>query len=87
MTHVHNYSCPSHTLAKHHVSSIQCCSYIGSRDEYQLNFSAAVQFTFRQPLYMFFENVGSGQVCVDKSGMTEETIQVRISGGEATVAT
>ena len=36
---------------------------------------------------MFFENVGSGQVCVDKSGITEETIQVRISGGEATVAT
>ena len=51
-----------------------------------INCSAAVQFTFRQPMYMFFENVGSGQVCVDKSGITEETIRVRISGGEAIVS-
>ena len=44
--------------------------------------SVAVFFTFRQPLYMFLEGVGSGTVCIDKVNPTVETIRIMISGGK-----
>ena len=39
-------------------------------------------FTFRQQMYMFMENVGMGEVCIDKVNPTVETIRIMISGGE-----
>ena len=38
-------------------------------------------FRFRQPMYMFMENVGTGTVCVDKIGETDQTITVTVTGG------
>ena len=38
-------------------------------------------FTFRQPVYMFMEDVGTGRVCVDKIGDTDQTGTVIVNGG------
>ena len=47
---------------------------------------AAVLFTFRQPLYMFLESVGMGEVCIDKVNPATQTIRIMISGGECWVS-
>ena len=44
-------------------------------------FNTVVTFTFRQPMYMFMEDMGNGTVCVDKIGETDQTITVIVNGG------
>ena len=44
-------------------------------------FNTVVMFRFRQPMYMFMENVGTGMVCVDKVGESDQTITVTVTGG------
>ena len=39
-------------------------------------------FRFRQPMYMFMEDVGTGTVCVDKIGESDRTITVTVTGGK-----
>ena len=46
---------------------------------------AAVVFVFAEPMYLFVENVGTGQVCVEKIGNTTQTLRVMISGGWSTL--
>ena len=43
--------------------------------------NTVVTFTFRQPVYMYMEDVGTGRVCVDKIGDTDQTITVIVNGG------
>ena len=43
--------------------------------------ASVVTFTFRQPMFMFMENVGNGTVCVDRNGATDQTITVVVNGG------
>ena len=38
-------------------------------------------FIFHQPLYLFMENIGTGRVCVDKIGETDQTITMIVNGG------
>ena len=37
--------------------------------------------TFHQPIYTFMENIGTGTVCVDRIGDTDQTITVVVNGG------
>ena len=56
-----------------------CCNF----EKYDLssNGSTVVTFTFSQPVYMFLENVGTGSVCVDKTGNTDQEITITVIGG------
>jgi hypothetical protein len=49
--------------------------------------NVVVTFRFRQPMYMFMEDVGTGTVCVDKIGDSDRTITVTVSGGEYKINT
>ena len=40
-----------------------------------------VQVSFQRPAYMFLENQGTVDVCVEKNGFTPEIIQVVVFGG------
>ena len=40
-----------------------------------------VQVSFQRPAYMFLESQGMVDVCVEKFGFTQETIQVILFGG------
>ena len=42
---------------------------------------SVVTFTFRQPIYTFMENIGTGTVCIDRIGDTDQTITVVVNGG------
>ena len=41
---------------------------------------AVVQFTFRQPMYLFIENGVTGTVCIDKVGQTDQSVTLMVSG-------
>ena len=58
---------------------MQQTTFIKQSKLFYLN--TVVTFTFRQPVYMFMEDVGTGRVCVDKIGNIDQTITVIVNGG------
>ena len=51
-------------------------------DKFLCTHVTVVIFNFRQPVYMFMENVGTGSVCVEKIGETDQAITMIINGGK-----
>ena len=49
-------------------------------------FFVGVQVSFERSTYMFLESQGEVEICVEKLGVTQETIQVSVTGGNEIVS-